>query len=167
MSSIRFHDDLHGFLLGRGTGTACLEAKLEAQLAFRSGRPLYHVYLDFSKAYDSIDRASTLQLLQDYGVGPRILRLLEHFWDQHVIIPRQHAFFGAPFPARRGLTTGNILAPVIFNIVVDAVLRRWYAETTAQGLATRAQFYANDGLLCDHDPMHLQTSWGIMEAMFL
>jgi len=59
------------------------------------------------------------------------------------------------------------LAPVIFNIVVDAILRRWYAEIMAQGLATRVQFYANDGLLCDHDPMHLQTSWGIMEAMFL
>jgi len=167
MSFICFHDDLHGFLPGRGTGTACLEAKLESQLAYRSGRPLYHVYLDFSKAYDSIDRASTLRILEDYGVGPRILRLLEHFWGRHVIIPRQHAFFGDPFPARRGLTTGDIPAPVIFNIVIDAVLRRWYAETTAQGMATRAQFYADDGSLRDHNPNHLQAALANMEALFL
>jgi len=100
MTAIKFHDDLHGFLPGRGTGTACLEAKLEAQLAFQSGRPLYHVYLDFSKAYDLIDRGSTLTILRDYGMGPRIIRLLEHFWDRHVVILHQQAFFGAPFPAR-------------------------------------------------------------------
>ena len=32
-SSITFHDVLHGFLAGRGTGTATLEAKLLQQLA--------------------------------------------------------------------------------------------------------------------------------------
>jgi len=73
MTAIKFHDDLHGFLPGRGTGTACLEANLEAQLAFQSGCPLYHVYLDFSKAYDSIDQGSTLTILHNYGVGPWII----------------------------------------------------------------------------------------------
>ena len=32
-SSITFHDVLHGFQAGRGTGTATLEAKLLQQLA--------------------------------------------------------------------------------------------------------------------------------------
>jgi len=45
MQNIKFHDDLHGFLPAQGTGMACLEAKLEAQLAFQSGPPLYHVHL--------------------------------------------------------------------------------------------------------------------------
>ena len=31
---IQFHDSLHGFMKGRGTGTATLEAKLAQQLAF-------------------------------------------------------------------------------------------------------------------------------------
>jgi len=166
MMAIKFHDKIHGFLLGCGTGTACLEAKLGAQLALRSGCPLYHVYLDFSKAYDSIDCSSTLTILQDYGVGPWIIWLLEHFWDQHVVIPHQHAFFSTPFPARQGLTTSNIPAPIIFNIVVDAVLHHWYSTTMAQGMATRAHFYANDRALRDHDPVHLQLALAIMEEMF-
>jgi len=56
-----------------GTGTACLEAKLAAQLAYRTGRPLYHIYLDFTKAYDLLDRARTLILLRDYGMGPNLI----------------------------------------------------------------------------------------------
>ena len=98
MTHIRFHDDLHGFLPGRGTGTAGLEAKLEAQLAYRTGHPLYHVFLDFTKAYDSLDRARTLTILTDYGVGPNIIRLLSNFWERHMVIPRQQQFYGDPFP---------------------------------------------------------------------
>ena len=100
MDHVKFHDDLHGFLPNRGTSTACLEAKLEAQLAIITGQPLHHIYLDFAKAYDSLDRERTLILLRDYGVGPNMLRILSHFWSRHTVIPRQQAVFGDPFPAR-------------------------------------------------------------------
>jgi len=46
---------------------------LSAQLAYRTGNPLHHVYIDFAKAYDSLDRGRTLLLLADYGVGPKML----------------------------------------------------------------------------------------------
>jgi len=73
MKHIMFHEDLHGFLPEHGTGTACLEAKLAAQLAYRTGQPLYHIYLDFAKAYNSLDWACMLILLQDYGMGPNTI----------------------------------------------------------------------------------------------
>jgi hypothetical protein len=53
--SISFHESLHGFRRGRGTGTACLEAKLQMQLAHIRSTPLYQVFLDLSKAYDTLD----------------------------------------------------------------------------------------------------------------
>ncbi len=87
MQHISFHEDLHGFLPARGTGTACLEAKLEAQLAFRSGRPLHHIFLDFSKAYDSLNRERTITILQDYGVGPNVIRIIATFWERHMVMP--------------------------------------------------------------------------------
>jgi len=145
---------------------ACLEAKLEVQLAFRSGQPLYQVYLDFTKAYDSLDRECTLVILQDYGVGPNVLHLIANFWDRHVVIPRQQQFYGTPFPADRSLATGDIPAPVIFNIITDAVLRQWYTDIAIAGLTTRAKFYADDGALRDTDPTHLQTALATMEDLF-
>jgi len=81
MKHIMFHEDLHGFLPEHGTGTACLEAKLAAQLAYRTGQPLYHIYLDFAKVYDSLDRARTLILLQDHGVGLNTIWLIALFWE--------------------------------------------------------------------------------------
>ena len=59
-SSITFHDVLHGFRAGRGTGTATLEAKLLQQLAAMREEVLYVIFLDLTKAYDALDRSRCL-----------------------------------------------------------------------------------------------------------
>ena len=55
-TAITFHDELHGFQEGRGTGTATLEAKLLQQLAAMKEEFLYVIFLDLTKAYDVLDR---------------------------------------------------------------------------------------------------------------
>jgi hypothetical protein len=119
--AISFHDSLHGFRKGRGTGTASLEAKLQMQLAHIRGIPLFQIFLDLSKAYDTMDRTKTIQLLQKYGVGNRILKLLTNFWSSLTIVARQQGYYGTPFQSERGTTQGDIISPTIFNIVIDAV----------------------------------------------
>ena len=56
-SSITFHDVLHGFRAGRGTGTATLEAKLLQQLAAMWEEVIYVIFLDLTKSYDALDRS--------------------------------------------------------------------------------------------------------------
>ena len=63
-ASITFHDFLHVFRAGRGTGTATLEAKLLHQLvALREG-VMYVIFLDLHKAYDTLDRYRCLKILE-------------------------------------------------------------------------------------------------------
>ena len=79
LNDVEFHDSLHGFRAGRGTGTAIIEAKLAQQLAFREQAPLYGVFIDLRKAFDLMDRGRCLEVLAGYGAGPRMLRLIKHF----------------------------------------------------------------------------------------
>ena len=58
--AVEFHNDIHGFCPHHGTGTATLEAKLLMQLCYSKGLPLYQVFLDLTKAYDSLDHSCTL-----------------------------------------------------------------------------------------------------------
>jgi hypothetical protein len=166
--SISLHESLHGFQKGRGTGTACLEAKLQMQLAHIRSTPLYQVFLDLSKAYDTLDRVRTIQLLRSYGVGDRILHLLTHFWNSLTIVARQQGYYGTHFRSERGTTQGDIISPMIFNIVVDAVVRAWYHKMETQGLSTTfgALFYADDGHLYSTDADELQRATDLMIDLF-
>ena len=70
LQGVQFHDCLHGFLKGRGTGTATMEVKLAQQLAFLEQEALYGVFIDLHKAYNAMDRERCLEILAGYGVGP-------------------------------------------------------------------------------------------------
>ena len=54
--SVVLHDALHGFREGRGAGTATLEANMAQYLAGIVHEPLFQVFLDVRKSYDSMDR---------------------------------------------------------------------------------------------------------------
>jgi hypothetical protein len=52
---VAFDDALHGFRKNRGTGTAILEACLQIDYSIQQGQVLSQVFLDLSKAYDTLD----------------------------------------------------------------------------------------------------------------
>ena len=86
--SITFHNVLHGFRSGRGTGTATLEAKLFQQLAAMREEVLYVIFLDLTKSYDALDRPRCLDILEGYGVGPSSRRLLQNYWRRLTMAAR-------------------------------------------------------------------------------
>ncbi len=72
-TALKLHDCLHGGLPQWETGTAIIEAKLQQQLAWAEQEPLYQIYLDLRKAYDTLDLGRCLEILAGYGVGPNLL----------------------------------------------------------------------------------------------
>jgi hypothetical protein len=64
-----------------------------------------------------------------YGVGSKLLRLQKYFWDQAKMVCRTGGSFGKPFTAFRGVTQGEPLSSLMFNVCVDAVIREWFCRT--------------------------------------
>ena len=79
-----------------------------------------------------MDRGRCLQLLEGYGVGPKIRRLVEFFWEHAELVCRASGNYGEPFRAGRGVTQGGPLSPKLFNIIVDAVVRELYRLTLGE-----------------------------------
>ena len=55
-SSAQFRDALHGFRVGRRTGTSTLEAKILHQIIVMRCTVLRSIFLDLRKAYNVLDR---------------------------------------------------------------------------------------------------------------
>ena len=174
-----FHDFLHGFRTNRGTGTAILEVKLAQALACIEQAPLYMVFLDLRKAYDTVDRSRALEVFEQYGMGPRMLRLLRNFWSNQQVIPRQSGYHGPVFTATRGHTQGGLFSPTKFNIVADCVVREWLATAVgddghpaaADGFGTTIRdrlniLYADDDVLGSRDAGWLQHGLQVLVDLF-
>ena len=174
-ATIPFHDALHGFQMGRGTGTAIIEAKLFQQLANIGQVPVFEVFLDL-KAYDMLNRERTLELLRAYGVGDKACTLLARFWEQMQVVARQSGYHGKALWTSCGVTQGDIISPTIFNIVVDAVVRHWLSQVVGEGseitglgqtVADKLTiFYADDGLVAARDHEWLQHAIDVLSGLF-
>ena len=96
-ASITFHDILHGFRMGCGTGTTTLEDKLLQQLAAMSEEVLYMIFMDLHKEYVALDRDRCFEVLKGYGVGPQAHGILQDYWDRLQMVAHTGGYYGADF----------------------------------------------------------------------
>ena len=146
------------------TYTAIGETKLRMQIAACSSTTLYQVYLDLKKTYDSINRGRVLLLLEKYRVGTNIQKYIETVWSGQQYVLRQGGFFSQPVEANRGCTQGDIDSPIIFNVIVDAVIRSWKANSDYRN--SKSCFYADDGLLEGTDAGDVQKDLDMIIDLF-
>ena len=64
-----------------------------------------------------------MEILQGYRLGQSTDRLSAHHWGNLIFFPKAKSIQGTPFGTGRGVTQGYLVYPMIFNIVVDAVVR--------------------------------------------
>jgi hypothetical protein len=177
LGSIQLHDTPHGCLAQRGTGTACIEAKLAQQLSYLELQPFYGVFLDLRKAFDVMDRERCIMILEEYSVGPRMVRLIRNYWRDAIMVCRASGNYGQPFKAGRGVTQGNPLLAKLFNILVDAVVREMFRQLREEGDYKEAElakllvtffaiFYVKDAYLASRDAGFLQHVLDILVGLF-
>ena len=72
-------------------------------------------------------------LLEGYGAGPRMIRLIRGYWRDAIMVCQAAGYYGAPFKASRGITQGSPLSAKLFNILVDAIVWEWMRQLEQDG----------------------------------
>jgi Reverse transcriptase (RNA-dependent DNA polymerase) len=76
------------------------------------------------------------------------------------MIRKQAGFYGKPFAASRGVRQGDIISPMIFNIVTDAVIREsikiFGNNDPNKSTMIELLFYADDGAIIGEQPQEVQ-----------
>ena len=86
LDAFELHNSLHGCRNKHGTGTTIIKAKLVQQLLYLELKPFYGVFLDLHKAFDAMDRERCIMILEGYGAGPRLVRLVRSYWRDAIMV---------------------------------------------------------------------------------
>ena len=71
-----FHDVLHEFQVGLGTGTASLKSKMTQNMMTMREEVLYEVFLNLRKAFNTLNREQCMNIIVGNGIGPRTERII-------------------------------------------------------------------------------------------
>jgi len=86
-----------------------------------SSRP-YAVFIDFEKAFDSVNREAMWKEVKNYGVPKQIVGLIKETYRGYICRVVHEGCVSEPFPVRTGVRQGCILSPLMFLIMIDAVM---------------------------------------------
>ena len=76
----------------------------------------FTTFIDFQQAYDSVDRDTLFQCLQEYNVDPKTLNLVKLTLTDTVSKIKFLGELSDPFSIHTGVRQGDALSPILFNL---------------------------------------------------
>jgi hypothetical protein len=81
------------------------------------------LFVDFKKAYDSIHRESLVNILKEFRFPSKIVNLIGATISQTDIKVKIANTISKPVGGSTGLRQGDALSPVMFNLVLEKIVR--------------------------------------------
>ena len=113
----------NGFRKGRSTLSQILSLRRIIEESKACNKDLAFVFVDFSKAFDSVDREEMFKILELYGIPPKIITAIKLLYTDTSSTIVTSDGETPPIPILAGILQGDTLAPFLFIIVVDYILR--------------------------------------------
>ena len=117
--------------------------------------------LDLTKAFDSVNRSMTWQILLSRGVPPKLVALIKDLHTDHSVTIRAE-LDSPPIVTDTGFKQGCVLAPDLFNIVLDTIVRQLLPQL--QRLGVRIAYKINGQLMHSKNPSAEELMWILLYA---
>ena len=143
--------DQHGFLSKKSVTSQLLECTNDWTKCIADQKPFDIVYLDFSKAFDSVSHTKLLQKLSSYGFSGLLLSWLKAFlWrrKQRVLVGDAYSDYA---DVVSGVPQGSVLGPILFLLCVDDIIDML---NTHVGTNAKLKLFADDVKLYSSVPIN-------------
>ena len=120
----QLREEQQGFRPGRSTIDAIFTARQVVDKKWEFGKDVVVAFINIQKAYDTVRREEIWQGLNRLELSKvmqfRIRNMYNKCLNCVVIDGKRSGWFGTD----RGVRQGSVLSPVLFNIVMDSIIRK-------------------------------------------
>ena len=113
-----------GFRPGRSTTTQVLALRRIIEGVKKKHLPEVMIFIDFCKAFDSINHQTMFAILDAYDIPPRILNAIKEMYRNMKAKVKSPDGVTDYFQIFAGVMQGDTLAPFLFVIVLDYAMRQ-------------------------------------------
>ena len=144
---------------------ATLRIILEQSLEWNS--TLYVNFIDYEKAFDSVDRTTLWKLMRHYGIPPKITNLIKNSYEGLTCRVVHSGKLTDQFEVKTGVRQGCLLSPFLFLLAID-----WVMKSATSGRRNGIQWtlhrqlndldFADDLALLSHNQRQMQEKTSVV-----
>ena len=126
---LKLRDEQAGFRKERSCIDQIATLRIIVEQTIEWQAPLYICFVDFEKAFDSVDRQTIWNLLRHYGVPEKLVEIIQQLYNGFSCQVSHAGKLSEEFQVTTGVRQGCLLSPLLFLVVLDWVTRTAYASS--------------------------------------
>jgi hypothetical protein len=114
-----------GFRAGRSCSDQIITLRIIIEQCLEMRKPCILNFIDYQKAFDSLDRNTLWKILAHYGVPKKLIDIIKSMYDNQNVKVLFKGKLSNSFIVITGVRQGCLLSPFLFLLAIDYILRQW------------------------------------------
>ena len=166
----RLRDEQAGFRPKRACTDQIATLRIIVEQSLEWNSSLYVNFVDYEKAFDSLDREALWKLMRHYGIPDKFVTLIKKMYEgMKCRVLLRGGQLTDPFEVKTGVRQGCLLSPFLFLLAVD-----WVVRQTTSGRRNGIQWtlfrqledldFADDLALLSHSQNQMQQKTELLSS---
>ena len=111
-----------GFRPGRSTTEQIFNLRILCERYLQHQQDLFHVFVDFKKAFDRIWHAALSSTMKLYNINANLIKVIESLYSKATSAVYYNGSVGEWFRTTVGVRQGCLFSPTLFNVFLERIM---------------------------------------------